>query len=72
MPKSFVLLLAEWQNRGLEEFQNVVFRDASMLIQAYGKCKYLVDQIHKTKEANQQSLEARVGQPLILNWALAL
>jgi hypothetical protein len=45
MPQNFVLLLAEWQNKGLEVFWNVVFQDASMLTQAYGKRKYLYDYI---------------------------
>jgi hypothetical protein len=60
MPRNFVLLLAEWQNRGLEAFRDVVFRDASALTQAYGKRKYLYDVIVSTKEA-AQSLEERAA-----------
>ena len=60
MPRNFVLLLAEWQNRGLEAFRNVVFRDASALTQAYGKRKYLYDYAVSTKEA-AQSLEERAA-----------
>jgi hypothetical protein len=53
MPRNFVLLLTEWQNRGLEAFRNVVFLDASTLTQAYGKRKYLYDYVVRTKEATQ-------------------
>jgi hypothetical protein len=48
MPRSFVLLLAEWENRGLEEFRNVSFRNTdapTALAQAYAKRKYLYDAI---------------------------
>jgi hypothetical protein len=36
---------AEWKNRGLEAFWNVVFQDASTsaLMQAYAKRRYLVN-----------------------------
>lgn len=50
MPRKFVLLLAEWNNRGLEAFRNVVFQDASALTQAYAKRKYLVDYVAKQRE----------------------
>jgi hypothetical protein len=45
MPKSFVLLLGEWRNRGLGEFRNFKFRNSSSpaLSQAYAKRKYLYD-----------------------------
>ncbi len=67
MPRRFVLLLAEWKNRGLEAFRNVVFQDASPLTQAYAKRKYLVDYINlqqeagKTLEESVAALDARLG-----------
>lgn len=67
MPRRFVLLLAEWQNRGLEEFRNIVFHDSSPLTQAYGKRKYLVDYIGKqrglgqTLQQSAAALDANLG-----------
>jgi hypothetical protein len=55
MPRTFVLLLADWQNRGLEEFRNVVFQDSSALTQAYAKRKYLVDSLPVVSTASAPS-----------------
>jgi hypothetical protein len=60
MPRKFSLLLAEWKNRGLEAFRNVVFQDASVLTQAYSKRKYLVDHIIKVQEEGK-TLEESVA-----------
>ena len=51
MPKSFVLLLAEWRNRGLEEFRRYSFPPGNAsLAQAYKKRKYLFDTISGGEE----------------------
>ena len=54
MPKSFVQLLAEWRNRGLEEFRNYSFPPGNnSLAQAYKKRKYLFDTIYAGQGGEQ-------------------
>jgi hypothetical protein len=63
MPKSFTLLLTEWQNRGLEGFRNFQFMNASpSLAQAYSKRKYLFDTIarrHREGDGQQAMLSQK-------------
>lgn len=57
MPKSFAVLLAEWQNLDLESFRNARLHEQKQA-QAYGKRKYLYDTIASRSEAQGVTLQA--------------
>ena len=49
MPKSFTILVKEWDNRGLETFRDAVFANIAALSQAYNKRKYLYDTVARRR-----------------------